>query len=117
MAATPEAEIVQMSGTQDDPQMNFDPHEKIEDFEWQDLEQRFHQEMEKCGKQELKLYEDLTELFNVIHRPYNGHVKLIHEQALHCLVSGDAFIRTRTDIKAVSNMSLTRNGLLTRLLD
>jgi hypothetical protein len=43
----------------------FDAKERIEDFNWQGLEETFHKEMEKCNKEEKKLYEELGSLMNV----------------------------------------------------
>jgi hypothetical protein len=43
----------------------FDPNAKIDDFDWGKLESNFDKEMDKCVKEEVKLYEELSSLMSV----------------------------------------------------
>jgi hypothetical protein len=59
---------MEMSGNPEDIPAGkppFDPRAKIEDFDWEKLENNFNKEMDKCEKEEAKLYEELSSLMSV----------------------------------------------------
>ena len=64
MSTSPENGI-QVPGTPNKRVPTFDAKEKIEDFDWQDLEMNFNKDMDRCNKEEKKLYEELNSLMSV----------------------------------------------------
>ena len=42
-----------------------DAKKKMVEFDWEDLESRFHKEMESCNKEDVKLYDELNSLISV----------------------------------------------------
>jgi hypothetical protein len=64
MSASPQAKSATERSVPDQP-LAFDARERIEDFDWKGLEDSFHKEIDKCNKDEKKLYEELGNLVNV----------------------------------------------------
>jgi hypothetical protein len=51
---------------EDEENIDFDPAEKIADFDWDDLHGRYHQAMERCHAQEGELAQEWESLMNVL---------------------------------------------------
>jgi len=65
MDTSPEAEAIQVPNTPNLLRGNQDAREKLHDFNWDDLETRFHKDMDKCNEEEKKLYDELEGLMSV----------------------------------------------------
>jgi hypothetical protein len=64
----PEVEVPEAEKADDGckPVQDFGPKEKIEDFHWQDLEDRYESKMDECDKVEEELFKEFASLMAVI---------------------------------------------------
>lgn len=66
----PQAEAPQQSAQHNPPVEPSDPKEPIDDFDWDELEKRFHGKMIECRHVEEEIYEEFNNLLEVSHRNF-----------------------------------------------
>lgn len=66
----PQAEAPQQSAQQSSPLQSSDPKAPIDDFDWHELEKRFHGKMTECKHVEEEIYEEFSNLLEVGHKSF-----------------------------------------------
>ncbi|KAI4123707.1 MAG: hypothetical protein LQ347_006050, partial [Umbilicaria vellea] len=72
----PQADMPRQSAQQNSQAESNDPKEPIDDFDWVELEKRFHSKMKECEHVEQEIYEEfnnLLEVFNAWASAISGH--------------------------------------------
>lgn len=64
----PQADMPRQSAQQNSQAESNDPKEPIDDFDWVELEKRFHSKMKECEHVEQEIYEEFNNLLEVSHR-------------------------------------------------